>query len=173
MDTYRQSLLLENIIQNNEYIAQILSKKAECLYRIKRSRDSIEAWCIEAIRMFKDKSCEDLLVLRRCHTFIAEVVAESSNPHKAMQHFKAWRELDSLIMAKETDQSLLEIQTSYKSENLQRGTDQLTFEMSLMKVQNERLQATNMTLVSSILLVILAANLIYVWKKSQRFHEQN
>jgi len=76
-------------------------------------------------------------------------------------------------MAKETDQSLLEIQTSYKSENLQRGTDQLTFEMSLMKVQNERLQATNMTLVSSILLVILAANLIYVWKKSQRFHEQN
>ncbi|MFM7381415.1 MAG: hypothetical protein ACKO2X_09990, partial [Bacteroidota bacterium] len=51
------------------------------------------------------------------------------------------------------------------SEHLQRQTDQLAFEKSLMQVQQERLQATNMTLIVSILLVILAAVLVYVWKK--------
>jgi uncharacterized membrane protein len=68
-------------------------------------------------------------------------------------------------MAKESDQRLLEIQGSYNSEHLQRQTDQLAFEKSLMQVQQERLQATNMTLIVSILLVILAAVLVYVWKK--------
>jgi len=165
LEGYRQSLLLAKVIQNNEYIAQILSKKAECLHRMRGSRDSITALCTEVIKLFETKACDDLLVLRRAHALMAEVVAESSNPRQAVVHFKAWRELDSLIMAKESDQRLLEIQASYNSEHLQRQADQLAFEKSLMQVQQERLQATNMALIVSILLVILAAVLVYVWKK--------
>ncbi|NBV04265.1 MAG: tetratricopeptide repeat protein, partial [Cytophagia bacterium] len=162
---YRQSLWMAKVIQNNEYIAQILSKKAECLHRMGGSRDSITAWCTEVIKLFEAKACDDLLVLRRAHALMAEVVSESSNPRQAGVHFKAWRELDSLIMAKESDQRLLEIQASYNSEHLQRQTDQLAFEKSLMLVQQERLQATNMALIVSILLVIMTGVLVYVWKK--------
>jgi len=172
MEGYRQSLSLAKIIQNDEYIAQILAKKAECLHRVKGSRDSITAWCTEVIRLFETKACDDLLVLRRAHALMAEVVAESSNPRQAMVHFKAWRELDSLIMSKESDKRLLEIQASYNSEHLQRQTDQLAFEKSLMQVQQERLQAINMALIVSILLVIMAGVLVYVWKKPSHSGEE-
>jgi len=170
---YRESLLLAKVIQNNEYIAQILSKKAECLHRMKGSRDSIKAWCTEVIQLFEKKACDDLLVLRRAHALMAEVVSESPNPRQAVAHFKAWRQLDSLIMAKESDQRLMEIQASYNSEHLQRKTDQLAFEKSLLQAQHERLQATNMSLIISILLVILAAVLVYIWKKPQRMSGQS
>jgi hypothetical protein len=76
-------------------------------------------------------------------------------------------------MAKESDQRLLEIQASYNSEHLQRKTDQLAFEKSLLQAQHERLQATNMSLIISILLVILAAVLVYIWKKPQRMSGQS
>jgi tetratricopeptide (TPR) repeat protein len=165
LEGYNQSLTLANIIQNQEFIAQILSKKAECLYRMKGSIDTIEKWCMEAIRMFENKSCQNLLVLRRSHILMAETAAESPNPRRAIQHYKAWRELDSLIMSKESDQRLLEIQATYESEHLQRKTDQLAYERSIVKAQQERLHATNMTLIISILMVTLAAVLVFVWKK--------
>jgi tetratricopeptide (TPR) repeat protein len=173
MEGYKQSLGFAERIQNNEYIAQILSKKAECLYRMQGSSDSVESWCLQVIRIFENQTCRDLLVLRRSHRLMAEVLGESSNPRLAIPHFKAWRELDSLIMNKENDKKLLEIQASYDSEHLQRRSDQLAFEKSIIQAQRDRLQATNMTLIISFLLVILAAVMVYFWNKSRRIPERS
>lgn len=173
MEGYKEGLVLAKSIQNNEYIALILSMKAESLYTMNGPSDSVESWCKQAIRMFENKTCQDLLVLRRCHRLMAELLGKSSNPGLAMPHFKAWRELDSLIMTRENDQRLLEIQTSYDSEHQQRRSDQLAFEKSIIQAQHDRLQAINMTLIISFLMVILSAVLIYFWKKSRRIPEQS
>jgi len=173
LEGYNQSLELAKVIQNNEYIAQILSKKAECWYRMNGSADSVESWCLQAIRILENQAGEDLLDLRRCHKLLAEVLGKSPNPRLAIPHFQAWRELDSLIMARENDQKLLEIQASYDSEHQQRRSDQLAFEKSIIQAQHDRLRATNMTLIISFLMVILSAVLVYFWKKSRRIPEQS
>jgi hypothetical protein len=76
-------------------------------------------------------------------------------------------------MNKENDKKLLEIQASYDSEHLQRRSDQLAFEKSIIQAQRDRLQATNMTLIISFLLVILAAVMVYFWNKSRRIPERS
>lgn len=173
MKDYDQSMVLAGIIQNNEYIAQILSNKAECLYRMNGPSDSVEAWCLQVIRMFENKTCQDLLVLRSCHKLLAELLGKSPKHQQAIPHFSAWRELDSLIMARENDQRLLKIQASYHSEHQQRRSDQLAFEKSIIKAQHDRLQAINMVLIISLLLVILSVIFVYFWKKSHRVTEQS
>jgi tetratricopeptide (TPR) repeat protein len=171
MQCLQQSLRISKLLDNGGFVSKILMLRAEGHLQCGGRRDSAIAYAREVIRWVQRGQSEDTLNLRKAHALLASQLTAAGLASEAIVHYQNWRELDSLIQAREAQVKLMEIQATYDSEHLQRKSERLEFEKILLQTRSERLHATNLALASALLLGVAITALLYFRRKALRAEE--